>query len=148
VTSASSSARTDEEEIRDVCLRSWAGFDRKDINLFLAAFTANAMMSLFGGSQVVEIGAIAAGGELVTPFEHSSHAPANQVITVERDTAVADTLVVAHVVVPGCPVAVRGLRYLDDLIRTDQGWRINGRQHHVLWQYDVDRVQPHVPSEA
>lgn len=129
-------------------MRSWAGFDRKDIDVFLAAFTANATMSLFGGEQIVEIAAIAAGGQLQTPFEHSCHAPANQVITVEGDRAVADTLAVAHIVVPGRPVSVRGLRYIDDLIRTDHGWRINSRQHLVLWQYDVDRVVPHVPSES
>jgi hypothetical protein len=89
-----------EEELRAVCTRSWAGFDRNDIDLFLAAFTAEATMSLFGGARVMEIAAMAASGELVTPFENSSHAPANQVVKIEGDAAVADTLVVAHVMEP------------------------------------------------
>ena len=146
-TPANDRPAADEEAIRAACMRSWAGFDRNDLDLFLAAFTADATMSLFGGTQMVDIAAIAAGGDLATPFENSSHAPANQVITIEGDAAVADTLVVAHVMGPSGPIGVRGLRYIDNLTRTDQGWRIHRRQHLVLWQYDVDRVAPHVPSE-
>jgi hypothetical protein len=40
---------------------------------------------------------------------------------------------------------VRGIRYIDDLVRTDGGWRIARREHRTLWQYDATRVEPHVP---
>lgn len=44
------------------------------------------------------------------------------------------------------PVMVRGLRYLDRLVRTEGGWRIEHREQEALWQYDVPRVAPHLPS--
>lgn len=44
------------------------------------------------------------------------------------------------------PILVRSLRYKDRLVRTDLGWRIQAREHMMLWQYDVEWVEPYVPS--
>jgi len=141
-------ALADEQAVRDACMRYWAGFDRSDIDVYLAAFTPDATLSLFGGEQVIRLADTAARGELVSPFEHSSHAPSSQTISVDGDSATADTFVVAHLVPRGDgPIAVRGLRYVDDLVRTDDGWRISHRRHFVLWQYDVERTEPRVPIQ-
>jgi len=141
-------ALADEQEIRDACMRYWAGFDRSDVDLYLAAFTPDATLSLFGGSQIVKVADMAAHGALTPPFEHTSHAPGSQAITISGDTATADTLVTAHIVPEQGPILVRGLRYVDDLVRTDDGWRIHHRRHFLLWQYDVERVEPHLPTDA
>jgi SnoaL-like domain len=139
-------ALADEQGVRDACMRYWAGFDRNDIELYLAAFTADATLSLFGGAQVVSIADMAARGELASPFDHTSHAPASQTISIDGDRATADTYVVAHLVPAGGPISVRGVRYLDDLVRDGDRWRIKCRQHFVLWQYDIARVDPHLPG--
>jgi hypothetical protein len=34
-------------------------------------------------------------------------------------------------------VTVRGTRNIDDLVRTADGWRINRREHQVLWSFDA-----------
>jgi len=133
----------DEQAVRNTCMRYWAGFDRSDIDVYLSAFTPDATLSLFGGEQVMRPADMAARGELLSPFEHSSHAPSSQTIFVDGDIATADTFVVAHLVPrDDGPIAVRGLRYLDDLVRTDDGWRISHRRHFLLWQYDIKRTEP------
>jgi ketosteroid isomerase-like protein len=127
-------------------MRYWAGFDRGDLDLYLRAFTPDATLSLFGGSQVVAINDASARGMLGGAFDHTCHTPASQVVVVTGDTATADSLVVAQLVPRDGPILVRGLRYLDELVRADGGWRIRHRQHFVLWQYDAARVEPHVPA--
>lgn len=134
-----------EQEIRDACMRYWAGFDRHDLDLYLSAFTPDATMSLFGGSTTVEVATIDRGSVLGGHYAHSHHIPGSQVITVTGDRAVADTLAVAHLVSHDGLALVRGLRYVDDLVQTEDGWRIATRRHSVLWQYDVATVAPHVP---
>lgn len=115
------------------------------MDIYLRAFTTDATLSLFGGKQVLkvsDISDIVASGKIVVPHEHTSHAPSNQVVTVTGDAATADTLVTCHLVGADGRVQVRGLRYLNDLVRTADGWRISHRQHFVLWQYEARRVEP------
>jgi hypothetical protein len=132
----------DEQEVRDACMAYWAGWDRRDLTILLRAFTPTATLCLFGGEQVLKVSDIAASGRIDGLHEHTSHALSNQVVTVAGDAATADSLVTAHLVGAEGKVMVRGLRYLDDLVRTDEGWRIERRQHFVLWQYDASRVEP------
>jgi hypothetical protein len=121
----------------------WAGVDRRDTQTYLRAFTADATLSLFDGAltmavaELVQDGGMDKGG-----FEHTSHTPGSQTITIDGDTATADTLVTAVLVLGDGPVTVRGLRYRDDLMRTEDGWRISLRRHSVLWQYNAERVAP------
>ena len=121
----------------------WAGVDRRDAQTYLRAFTADATLSLFDGAMTVPVAQLVQDGGLDKGgFEHTSHTPASQAITIDGDTATADTLVTAVLVLAYGPVAVRGLRYRDDLMRTEDGWRISLRRHSVLWQYDAERVAP------
>ncbi|WP_236795457.1 nuclear transport factor 2 family protein [Amycolatopsis sp. GM8] len=131
----------DRQQIRDACMAYWAGFDRGDPEVYLRAFTPDATMSLFDGKTILDVAKfVAEGGLGKTGFEHKSHTPGSQVITVDGDTACADTLVTAVLVTADGPVMVRGLRYLDDLVRVEDGWRISHRRHSVLWQYNAERV--------
>ena len=136
----------DEQGVRDTCMRYWAGFDRRDSEIYGAAFSSNATLSLFGGERVVAVAEVMDRGSIGGAFEHTCHAPASQVVTITGDTARADTFVIAHLVPESGAILVRGLRYLDQLVRTDQGWRIQFREHITLWQYDVERVPPHLPD--
>jgi len=135
----------DEQAVRDACMRYWAGFDRRDVAVYREAFTPDATLSLFGGERVVPVADMLASGSVGGQFEHTCHAPASQVVEVDGDRATADTFVVAHLVPEEGPILVRGLRYRDELVRTEQGWRIRLREHMTLWQYDVERVEPHLP---
>jgi hypothetical protein len=133
----------DEQQVRDACMAYLAGVDRRDIQVYLRAFTADATVSLFDGAMTVPVAQLVKDGGLDKGgFEHTSHTPASQVIAVDGDTATADTLVTAVLVSADGPVTVRGLRYRDDLVRTADGWRISLRRHSVLWQYDAERVAP------
>lgn len=132
----------DEQEVRDACMAYWAGWDRRDLGILLEGFTPDATLSLFGGEQVLKIADLAAHGTIDYDYEHTSHAPSSQVVKVAGDTATADTLVTCHLVRKDATVAIRGLRYLDDLVRTPMGWRIRHRRHFVLWQYNAECVKP------
>jgi hypothetical protein len=133
----------DEQQVRDACMAYWAGVDRRDIQAYLRAFTADATLSFFDGAVTVPVAQLVRDGVLDKGgFEHTSHTPASQVIAVDGDNATADTLVTAVLVPADGPVSVRGLRYRDDLVRTADGWRIRLRRHSVLWQYDAEKVAP------
>ena len=136
----------DEQEVRDACMRFFAGWDRRDAALFRSAFTADAT-SETGDAQVTRstVSDALTDGQISTPsMPFSSHAPSSQVVTVTGDTATADTMVTCHIVTDKGEVLVRGLRYLDDLVRTADGWRIRHKKHLVLWQYDARRIYPHI----
>lgn len=137
----------DEQGVRDACMRYWAGVDQKDAELFGAAFTADAELSLFGGDQVVKIADLIADGRLGAAYAHTCHSLANQTVAVTGDTATATSFVVAHLTPEAGPILVRGLQYKDHLVRSGSEWRIARREHHTRWQYDVEPVIPHMPGE-
>lgn len=138
------SVAADEQGIRDACMRYWAGVDRRDPELFASAFTADAVLSLLGGERITKVSDMIASGNIGGDFEHTSHVLASQVINVTGRTATADSFAVAHLMRATGPIFVRGLRYQDELVRTDAGWLIARRDQAALWQYDVPRVEPHL----
>jgi len=61
-------------------------------------------------------------------------------ILLEGDVAETETNAIAFLVLPGEPteqVAMRSLRYLDRLRRTEEGWRISERLHTLDWSCEV-----------
>ena len=61
-------------------------------------------------------------------------------IRLENDTAETETNAIAFLVRPGQgagQIAMRSLRYLDKLRRTDDGWRICERQHTLDWSCEM-----------
>jgi len=133
----------DEQAVRDACMRYWAGFDRGEHDLMLSAFTPDATLSLFGGEQTLSVADLGARGSTPQSVQRM-HAPGSQAITVDGDYATADTFLTSYLVPEAGPILVRGLRYLEELVRTPDGWRIRHLQHFQLWQYDVERVEPHI----
>lgn len=134
----------DEQGVRDACMRYLAGVDLKDVELFRSAFADGALLSLFGGERVVRVADIVDPNDFGGSHPSTAHAVASQHVVVDGDTAVVENVVVAHLGSDTGPILVRGLRYSDRLVRTRDGWRIIRRDHAVLWQYDAERVDPHL----
>lgn len=121
------------------------GIDSGDRTLVFACFSEDAryefvleQVVLEGHADFVRI----FGGETK---QVSTHVVANQSITVRGREADADTFAVAYLVngIAGQDrMLVRGLRYVDALRLSEEGWRITSRRHHSLWQFEADGVSP------
>ena len=75
----------------------------------------------------------------VVDLQLSMHFIGNHVATIDGDTARTETYALAHLVdrPGGAPrMRTRGLRYVDALVRTSEGWRIAKREHLCDWMRD------------
>jgi hypothetical protein len=57
---------------------------------------------------------------------------------IEADAAETETYAIAYLVLPGEPIAMRSLRYLDRLRKTDGEWRISVRRHTLDWRCELE----------
>ena len=129
----------DRADVRSVVEGYMTAVDRCDYPAIAACFTDDAALEydvepyqFTGGHQVAE---------WMRSFDHlpvHTHTVSNCAIEVDGDRASADTFGFAVLIVgdsgPGS-ILVVGLRYVDALIRTGQGWRITKRKHTLTWQY-------------
>jgi 3-phenylpropionate/cinnamic acid dioxygenase small subunit len=124
------SEREDRQDITDVLLRYATGIDRRDWPLFRTVFADDCELD-YG-----EVGSWK-GVDAVTEFMQQAHAMAghtmhrltNQVITVDGDTAEARTYVDALIMLGDNTSGVNAAGfYDDDLVRTDDGWRVTRRR--------------------
>lgn len=129
----------DLQEIIDLLHRYACALDEKDWPLLATCFTADAV-ALYGealgrqeGFAAIENVCRAALGHL----DSSQHMISNPEIQVEGDTATARCYVHAQHTKAGTPggdnVTIGGT-YLDELVRTADGWRIRHRELRFLWQ--------------
>jgi 3-phenylpropionate/cinnamic acid dioxygenase small subunit len=122
--------REDRQDITDVIIRYATGIDRRDWPLFRTVFTDDCELD-YG-----EVGSWH-GVDEVTDFMQRAHAMAghtmhrltNQVITVYGDKAQSRTYVDALIMLAdnGSGVNAAGF-YDDDLVRSDDGWRVARRR--------------------
>lgn len=135
----------DQLAIEEVIGRYYYGVDRSDPALVRSCFAEEARYTSDAGTLDME-GAdeissrIGKGGR----FAHTSHIRSSQRIEVNGDSATADTFAVAWLVLKpedGGIVMIRGLQYVDKLVRRPDGWKIVHRHHSTKWQID----QPSVP---
>ncbi|HUB55259.1 MAG TPA: nuclear transport factor 2 family protein [Mycobacterium sp.] len=126
------SEREDQQDIAAVLLCYATGIDRRDWQLFRTVFTEDCELD-YG-----EIGSFK-GVDAVTEFMQQAHAMAghtmhrltNQVIAVDGDTAEARTYVDALIMLSDNSSGVNAAGFYDDeLVRTDDGWRVT-RRHFV-----------------
>jgi hypothetical protein len=70
----------------------------------------------------------------------SNHCMSQCVIELDGDTARSETSVNSYLVIDGEPrrILVRGIRYLDKLVRLDTGWRIAKRLPSHDWMFEAD----------
>jgi hypothetical protein len=79
-------------------------------------------------------------------FRTKTHYVGHAEITIEGSVAKADVYAISNVIM-GEKVAIRGLRYADDLVKGADGqWRFQSRLHKGLWQYYAAFVEPEVPK--
>lgn len=143
------SGSVDERAVRAVLERYFACIDRQDRAGLARVFTPDVEIDYFDGAMHVEgLGALVDGPP--PAFRSSMHALAHASITIDGDRAHADTYAVAHLLLdgdgPAGTLTTRGLRYVDELTRTTDGWLISHRRHIPLWQSDQTATPPSAPD--
>ena len=122
---------TDRHDISDVLIRYATGIDRRDWPLFRTVFADDCQLD-YG-----EIGTWN-GVAAVTEFMEQAHAMAghtlhrltNQAITVDGDKATARTDIDGLIMFADNDTGVNAVGFYDDeLVRTDDGWRIARRRY-------------------
>ncbi|MEZ0364788.1 nuclear transport factor 2 family protein [Mycobacterium sp. pUA109] len=122
--------RDDRLDITDVLIRYATGIDRRDWPLFRAVFTDDCELD-YG-----EIGAWN-GVDAITEFMDQAHAMAghtmhrltNHAITIDGDHAAARTYVDGLIMAADNNSGVNAVGFYDDeLVRTENGWRIARRR--------------------
>jgi uncharacterized protein (TIGR02246 family) len=123
--------REDRQEIFDLLLRYATGIDRRDWPLFRTVFTDDCQLD-YG-----EIGTWN-GVDAVTRFMeqvhamagHTMHRLSNQAITVDGDAAAARTYTDGLIMGADNKSGVNAIGFYDDeIVRTDDGWRIARRRY-------------------
>jgi ketosteroid isomerase-like protein len=123
------SEREDRQDIADVLVRYATGIDRRDWPLFRTVWTDDCELD-YG-----EIGSFK-GVDAITEFMDQAHAMAghtmhrltNQVIDVHGDTAESRTYVDALIMIDGNSGVNAAGFYDDELVRSDDGWRVARRR--------------------
>ena len=139
----------DKAAVREVLESYFHGLDAREESRLAACFTEDAVATHHKGSDsefALTGGAAIASYfcRLMGAFTATNHTLGNSVIQVSGDKANADTFAIATVVIEG-RVRVRGIKYVDELVRTSRQWRICKRTHIQLWQYEADAVKPSLP---
>jgi ketosteroid isomerase-like protein len=126
----------DRHEIRDLVTRYACAVDRRDFDAVGACFTPDAETdyTYFKGPIREVLEKIRAG---VNGFAMTMHVLGNHLAEVHGDAATSETYAVCYHRRPGVPDGAQlvvAMRYLDDLVRTPDGWRIRRRRATVEWQ--------------
>lgn len=123
--------REDRQDIAELLLRYATGIDRRDWPLFRTVFTDDCELD-YGG-----IGAWK-GVDAVTDFMeqvhalagHTMHRLSNQAIAVDGDKAAARTYIDGLIMTGDNKSGVNAIGFYDDeIVRTDDGWRIARRRY-------------------
>ena len=126
----------DRAAIHDVLLRYARGVDRKDLDLVAACFTPDAAYEgALAHGTIAE--ALARLRDSMARYDSTMHFIGNQLIEINGDTASSETYAVAYHRLTGdsAPTLFTvGVRYLDELVRDANGWRIRRRVVKMEWQ--------------
>ncbi|MBV9952734.1 MAG: nuclear transport factor 2 family protein [Acidimicrobiia bacterium] len=123
--------RVARQDIAEVLVRYATGIDRRDWTLFRSCFTDD-LRADYGDS-----GGTFDSSDAITDFMTTSHAEmghtmhklSNLAITVDGDTATARTYVDAVLMARDGRPGLNPIGFYDDeLVRTDDGWRIAARR--------------------
>jgi ketosteroid isomerase-like protein len=126
----------DRAAIRDVVHAYATAVDRKDWAAVRACFTPDATCDYmwFSGDLATVLERIEQG---LAPFVSTMHLVGNHLADVTGDAATAETYTLCHHrhrTADGFADRIVGLRYVDALVRTADGWRIRRRDVAVDWQ--------------
>jgi 3-phenylpropionate/cinnamic acid dioxygenase small subunit len=127
----------DERDIRGLLHRYASSLDQKDWPLLADCFHTSATAHyetiglIEGQSAIVELCCTA-----LKPMSRTHHLIGNVDVQVSNDTATSTCYLQAQHVRPmeaGDEMNIMAGKYEDELIRTEQGWRILRRKLHVWW---------------
>lgn len=133
--------RRDREEVVEVLRRYAAAIDARDRETVRGLFTPDAVLDYRttdgprgSRDEVVDWLLDALAGVTLT-----QHLLTNHHVELDGDRATATTLMLNPLVLATATddeatVLLFGGRYEDELVRTDDGWRISGRVHVVDWE--------------
>lgn len=108
--------------------KDWAGLD----TVFLADATAELRSPLLEGRDAIR----ARISRAIEPLDATQHTVTNHMVTVDGDRATCRCYLHSQHVraaAEGSPLYVIAGRYEDELVRTDDGWRISFRRLVVVW---------------
>lgn len=130
-------ALLDRAAIRDVLLRYARGVDRRDLALVRTCFTPDcAYEGTLARGTITD--ALARLEDRLGHYTGTMHLMGNQLIELDGDTATSETPCVAYHRVARVAGAVAdfvtGVRYLDELARDGDHWRIRRRAVRLDWQ--------------
>ena len=130
---------SDRIEIQDLLVRYSHAVDTRDWKLFAGIFTDDAVVdyTAFGGPRgtVEEVTAFLAS--VLPMFAATQHLVANSAVTLDGDRAAARTMCHNPMALPAdgpgkdgdgeSAVLLCGLWYVDELLRTPDGWKLRSR---------------------
>ena len=128
-------ALADREAIRALLARYAIGVDRKDLAMVAGCFTEDcAYEGALGRGTIAD--ALRALAGAFGRYARTMHVMGTQLVELAGDVANAETYCVAHHVLPDGALRTVGVRYLDALVRTEDGWRIRARAVRTEWTRD------------
>ena len=135
----------DRAEIHDVMMRYAASLDVLDWDGVAACFTKDAH-SVYNGADLGDgVDKILAYIKGLANMKVTTHFMGNQLIEVKGDSASMETYCVAYL---GSKrdgkdvMVIRGLRYIDQLVRQNGNWLISDRIHTCDWMREDTVVIP------
>jgi SnoaL-like domain len=145
----------DEADIRACIDGYFHALDSRNLELLSQVFAPDAWVSfgvVSGEARVVEgLDRITELMRGVDAFRTSHHGIRNMSIRLDGDRAHTNTFAVDALLVSGMESVVRfhGLRYVDDLERRPEGWRIVRRHKYELWRHHAAGVLtvPELPDQ-
>jgi len=135
---------SDRFEIQDLLVRYADAIDRKDFDQLDSVFAPDAVIdyTAFGGiagSYAKIKGWLA---EVLAPFPGYQHLVANPSIRLAGDHAKGRVMCLNPIVIPGTEdpprVGFHGLWYIDDYLRTTEGWRIARRSEERCFSHNFE----------
>lgn len=125
----------DREELKMLYQRYAFGIDTRDFEIVRSVFHPDCVVA--GTLEKGSLEPYLEGIEAALPaWEATMHFMGNQYVEITGDSAHVETWVVGyHMEAPASPLQhlVLGLRYQDDVVRTDAGWKIIRRNTIKQW---------------
>lgn len=136
----------EKDAIRDLISRYFYCLDSRNFELLQTCFTKDSKGEYDGGRKLFfGIEDIIDGLRGITQFKHSHHIIGSMMIEIKNMHAKTDTFCIAFLNrgdLNENRTIIRGLRYIDELIKTEDGWKISHRFHIPLWQCEVNSTPP------
>jgi hypothetical protein len=126
----------DLSSIQQVLVRYANAIDELDFEALRTVFTPDARVSYSGGPWLVGVDAVVDHISGLRNYAATFHFMGNMQIDVDGDRARSTTRSMTHLIAPSGVLHARALRYRDQLVRTEAGWRIAERVHTAQWMWE------------